>query len=80
MKKSEINKLARSVIKNSYGHLKTKEDYKEAFNIINDVILPKQVGASKFIMEQVQRVLANKFSKLFIKKKQWKGILLKDEI
>jgi len=68
MKKSEINKLAKEVIKSSYLHLKTKEDYKEAFAMINDVILPSQVGIKKFIMESVQRQLANKFSKLFIKK------------
>lgn len=69
MKKSEIRKLAREVIKNSYSDLKTKQDYKDAFDKINDIILPKQIGLNKFIMEQVQRILADKFGKLFIKKK-----------
>jgi len=69
MKKSEIRKLAREVIKDNYNHLRTKEDYRKAFELINDVILPKQVGLSKFIMEEVRKILVNKFSSLFIKKK-----------
>lgn len=69
MKKSEIDKLAREVIKSSYSNLKSKEDYKKAFDIINDVILPKQLGLNKFIMQRVQGILSVKFWKLFIKKK-----------
>ena len=69
MKKSEIRKLAREVIKDNYNHLRTKEDYRKAFELINDVILPKQVGLRKFIMEEVRKILVNKFSSLFIKKK-----------
>ena len=70
MLKSEINKLAREIIKSSYSDLKTKEDYKKKIAIINDIILPGQKWENKFIMERVLWVLTDKFGKLFIKNKK----------
>lgn len=68
MLKSEIATEARAIIKDIFWKLATREEYKEAIRVVTEEILPRKIGADKFVWQQVQRDLTNKFGKLFIKK------------
>ena len=76
MKKSEINKEAKDLIKDVFSAVltsKDKDSWKKAIDFIMDETnkYEKIWGEKKFIRREVRSIITNRYGKLFINKNKW---------